>query len=319
MHGVIRVLREAALWVVAVLGSVSILVAVAAVAFGVTPLIFRSGSMAPGIPTGSLGLAQSVDASQLQLGDVVSVVWSDGTRVTHRVTGIEPFGDAVKLETKGDANAQADVERPVVSRVDRVFWSVPGAGYAFQELAKPYWVFGSGVIVGAIVVLTLVRPARSAPDERPGAPDDATGSPRRGAVAALAAGVLVVSAALIPQPTATLAAFTDAGTARTALGTGAVPAVPEVRCEVLGGLLDLKSVRLSWDTPSSSIGPITSYRVSGSGIDQVVTGNSITIPPGLLSIGTLTFTVQSRYGTWLSPGVSRQVLTVTSLLVVTCL
>ncbi len=72
----LRALREAALWVVAALGAVCLAFAVASVAFGVTPLIFSSGSMSPGIPTGSLAIAVSTPASELVPGDIVSVTWS---------------------------------------------------------------------------------------------------------------------------------------------------------------------------------------------------------------------------------------------------
>ncbi len=62
---------------------------------------------------------------------------------------------------------------------------------------------------------------------------------------------------------------------------------------------------------------MTSYRVTGPGVDQVVSGLTVTIPPALLTLGTINFTVQSRYGTtpWLSTGVSHQVDAITSLLV----
>jgi signal peptidase I len=346
VHGATRVVREIALWVVAVLGSVSILAAVAAVGFGVTPLIFRSGSMSPGIPTGSLGLAQRTDAADVEVGDIVSAVWSDGTRVTHRVVGVQDQGNGlVQLETKGDANEQPDTEHPIVDRVDRVFWSVPEAGYVLQEITKPYWVFGSGVIVGAIVVLALIRPRRPEEDAvEPAEPEvravvaadwpprgrvervaEAGTTPRhagartharRGGTAGLLAGaVLVVSVALLPAPVGTLAAFNDSAAGRSTFVTGTVPNVASVGCSITGVLA--KSVVLTWPAATGGLGPITSYRVSGPGVDQVVNGLTLTIPPGLLTIGTLTFTVQSRYGTtpWLSTGVSRQVNVVTSLLV----
>jgi hypothetical protein len=41
--------------------------------FGVTPLVFTSGSMSPSIETGALGFARTVDADDHAVGDDVSV------------------------------------------------------------------------------------------------------------------------------------------------------------------------------------------------------------------------------------------------------
>ena len=316
MHGVTRVLREAALWVTAVLGSISVLAAVGAVAFGITPLIFRSGSMSPDIPTGSLGIAQRTDAADIQAGDIVSVVWSDDTRVTHRVVAVDQRdGGFVELETKGDANSAVDTEHPLVDHVDRMLFSLPGAGYVLQEITKPYWVFGSGVVIGAIVMLSLIRPrdrkddaddrrsrsrsssGRSLPSNWPpvgrGEPagNDATcpmrhvgpaahGRHGRTSAGILASAVLLVSLALVPAPVGTLASFSDPGAATATYVTGTVPPVASVGCSITGTLA--KSVVLTWPAATGGLGPITSYRVTGPGVDQVVSGLTVTIPPGLL-------------------------------------
>lgn len=66
----------------ALAGVVCLLAAAAALTLHITPLVFRSGSMAPEIPTGSLALARSVPAEELKVGDVVSVTNAHGTRVT---------------------------------------------------------------------------------------------------------------------------------------------------------------------------------------------------------------------------------------------
>ncbi|NLG47963.1 MAG: signal peptidase I, partial [Gordonia sp.] len=63
--------RELALNVGAVLGLMCIVAAIASMLFGITPLVFRSGSMSPEIPTGSLAIARTVDAQDLRVGDVV--------------------------------------------------------------------------------------------------------------------------------------------------------------------------------------------------------------------------------------------------------
>jgi hypothetical protein len=80
-----HLLRETLLNLGAGLGVMCLLAAVAAIGFGIRPLVFRSGSMGPEIGTGALGLARTVPAAELAVGDVVSVVNSRGVRVTHRV------------------------------------------------------------------------------------------------------------------------------------------------------------------------------------------------------------------------------------------
>ena len=65
--------RELALNVGAVAGTVCILATLASVFFGITPLVLRSGSMAPQISTGALALARTVPAADLRFGDIVSV------------------------------------------------------------------------------------------------------------------------------------------------------------------------------------------------------------------------------------------------------
>src|SRR5690349_919870 len=75
----------------AALGVTCLLMAVAAPLLGIRPLIFLSGSMGPGIPTGSLGIAKDTAARDLHVGDIVTVPLSRGY-VTHRIVGITHHG-----------------------------------------------------------------------------------------------------------------------------------------------------------------------------------------------------------------------------------
>ena len=54
-----RTAREVLLTSGAVIGALCILLPLGALVFGVTPLVFRSGSMSPAIETGALGLARA--------------------------------------------------------------------------------------------------------------------------------------------------------------------------------------------------------------------------------------------------------------------
>ncbi|MGX1858004.1 signal peptidase I [Dietzia sp. NPDC055340] len=147
--------RELILNVGAVVGLVCIGIAAASMLLGVTPLVFRSGSMSPEIPTGSLALARSVPASEISVGDVVSVDNQQGVRITHRVVDLAPApaDHGVVATLQGDANPVADVSPYVFGQADRVFFHAPGLGYAVSWLTSPVAIFLGGALVGAVVVL----------------------------------------------------------------------------------------------------------------------------------------------------------------------
>ncbi len=117
--------REIALNLGAIAGLICVLAAAASFLFGIKPLVFRSGSMSPDIPTGALALSKTTPATDLQVGDVVSVENESGVRITHRVHEIVSTDGATStLILKGDANTDADISPYMVAEVDRVFFSV---------------------------------------------------------------------------------------------------------------------------------------------------------------------------------------------------
>jgi hypothetical protein len=75
--------------------------AIATSVFGITPLVFSSGSMAPEIATDDLAFARSVPAGDLRRDDVVSIASTSGVRVTHRLVAVERGGDRTVLTLKG--------------------------------------------------------------------------------------------------------------------------------------------------------------------------------------------------------------------------
>ncbi|XGU19488.1 SipW-dependent-type signal peptide-containing protein [Rhodococcus sp. 3Y1] len=96
----------------------------------VSPLIFRSGSMSPTIDTGALAFARTVPASEVLVGDIVSVSDSQGTRITHRVESIDQQGNNLAVaQLRGDANPIADPDPYVITEADRVFFSINRLGY----------------------------------------------------------------------------------------------------------------------------------------------------------------------------------------------
>lgn len=162
MIRIAKISQEILLTLGAILGVICILAALAAVFFGVTPLIFRSGSMSPEIHTGALALAQEVPASEIRVADVISAINPQGTRVTHRVIAVSPHADGtVALTMLGDANEVANPEPYVVTKADRVIWHLDGLGFVVQEIQKPPYVFAMGLLAGALLVFS-VRSRRAA-------------------------------------------------------------------------------------------------------------------------------------------------------------
>jgi signal peptidase len=167
-----RAFRELALTAGAVVGVVCIVAAVASMLFGITPLVFRSGSMSPTIGTGALGLARTVPASEIRDGDIVSVINDAGTRITHRVVAVQPTaGGAAALTLKGDANQVADLAPSVVTSVDRVFFHVERLGYAVSWLSSPTAAFLGGLLVGVLLMVGF----RPSVVEEPEGVEDARG------------------------------------------------------------------------------------------------------------------------------------------------
>ena len=81
--------------------------------FGYSFLVVQTGSMEPLYPQQTAIIAKRVDASSLQVGDVISFYSSDPTLkrnvVTHRIKEIkETENSSLRFVTKGDANVLED-------------------------------------------------------------------------------------------------------------------------------------------------------------------------------------------------------------------
>ncbi|MGX1770234.1 signal peptidase I [Dietzia sp. NPDC055343] len=152
----------------AIAGVVCMALAAASMLFGISPLIFRSGSMAPEITTGSLALAKTIGASEIRVGDIITINDERGTSITHRVVSIsEAGGSAASVVLQGDANPVADPNPYVVTEVQRVFAHLPGIGYAAAWMSSKTAIFLAGLLAGALMMLafgpsrTLGSPTRS--------------------------------------------------------------------------------------------------------------------------------------------------------------
>jgi signal peptidase len=138
----------------AILGACCVLAFMAPL-FGMRLLVLTSGSMSPAIPTGSLALAKETSASDLRVGDVITVPDGD-TLLTHSIVEISPSsGSQVSVLLKGDANQWADPTMHRVSAAPRVLVSVPHLGSAIAWFSHP--VGRLLLIAYAAVVLWMPR------------------------------------------------------------------------------------------------------------------------------------------------------------------
>ena len=191
-----RLLREVLLTAAAVGGAVCLLAVLAAWGLGVSLVMFRSGSMEPAIPAGSLALVRQTPAAEVRAGDVVTVDRRGTLPITHRVVGLEPDGTGtVTLTLQGDANAAPDAQTYPVDEVGLVLWSVPHAGFVVGALQRPevpvltvaavatlttwaFWPPAPGAASGAVSAAGV--PPHAAPAGRAASPPRADSSPARG-------------------------------------------------------------------------------------------------------------------------------------------
>ncbi|MCO1340134.1 signal peptidase I [Kocuria polaris] len=194
-----RLLGDALLNVAAAGGAVCIVLAVCAFVFDVSLLMFKTGSMEPTIPTGSVAVARAVPAADVQVGQIVTVDRPGQLPVTHRITSIEPAepGSAARTFTmRGDANRDDDPYPYTVEDVRRVFFHVPHAANVVVWFGNPY-VLG-GLTLGASVLVTWAFwPRGICRDE----PADARGGGRhRGAAALVLIAGAVGAQTVFPTP-----------------------------------------------------------------------------------------------------------------------
>ncbi|MGA9871016.1 MAG: signal peptidase I, partial [Rhodococcus sp. (in: high G+C Gram-positive bacteria)] len=264
------VVRETALTIGAIAGLLCVLATAAALFFGITPLVFRSGSMSPAIDTGALALAKDTPATELRVGDIVNVTNTAGTAITHRIVSVEaPGSNAVTLTLKGDDNDDADTETYVVSDAKRVIFSVPKLGYIVTWLSGPVAVFTGGVLVGVLLMIAW-RPSGARGNGKEEASDETvvepppepTGRHSRGTLGVLAVlstiGALGLASANTPTTLARGADSAPASSGSFTVGAGVVLAPTDLTCTTLRPGLGLTpSAQLTW----KSSGQNFTYRI----------------------------------------------------------
>ncbi|MET3903129.1 signal peptidase I [Paenarthrobacter sp. 4246] len=149
-------LQETVLNIAAAGGAVCILAVVCALLFNITLIMFKTGSMSPAIPAGSLAVVRGIPADEIAVGDVVTVDRPGKLPITHRVQSIVPAdGTARTITMKGDANAEADPAPYTVEKARLVLWSVPGLAHPLAAAANPVVLGATTVAVSALVTWVL--------------------------------------------------------------------------------------------------------------------------------------------------------------------
>lgn len=224
----------------AALGAVVLLGVVLGALFDVRPVVITSGSMEPEIGTGSLALVRTVPGGEVEVGQVVTVQTSTGSRVTHRVIDATPLdGGTVELRLQGDANPTPDLESYRVEEAGLVVADLPFVGYALSAARTPVGLVALGA-VAAVLVGFVMR----------------GGSPRLSGrrMETMAAIAVVVSAGCLPAVGAvsSRAAWVDpVDVSGTTLTAYAVPRPAIASCTVTGPALGQKTATIVWPEVTS--------------------------------------------------------------------
>lgn len=162
-RGVAKVLADVALWVAAVGGVICIVLVILAYAAGITLIMFKTGSMSPTIPAGSVAVVQRIPASEVEIGDVVTIDRTGDLPITHRVTSIGDGSTADErvITMKGDANAVEDPVPYTVTSGRVVLFSVPGIATIIVGMGNPL-VLGGITIAAAVLVVWAFWPREKA-------------------------------------------------------------------------------------------------------------------------------------------------------------
>lgn len=144
---------------------------------GARLLIFRTGSMSPTIPQGSIAVSVPVTAEEIIVGDVITVQRPDADLpVTHRVTEIRTPEEATteglppearELIMQGDGNDTPDARPYTITTARRVIFSVPRAGNALMMAQSPLGMGSMILLAGALTVWAFWPTKRPDPSPLP--------------------------------------------------------------------------------------------------------------------------------------------------------
>lgn len=155
----LRAGKETALTVLALAGCLCVLAVVAGAWLDISLIVFRTGSMSPGIEPGAIAVVQEVPASSLKPEDIATVQREGSSLpVTHRVVASEPDPSdhqKVFLTMKGDANVSEDPVRYNVQTAKKLLFAAPGLGYWVMRLQSPWFMGFCTVAMSSLVTWTF--------------------------------------------------------------------------------------------------------------------------------------------------------------------
>ncbi len=149
-------------------GALCIVAVICALLFDITLILFKTGSMSPTIPAGSVAVVRQIPASEVEVGDILTVDRPGLLPVTHRVQSVEDTGNNQRVITmKGDANSSPDPVPYTISDARLVMGSVPGLAYPLASMSNPVGLGAITIAVAALVTWVLwPRSERSTRKER---------------------------------------------------------------------------------------------------------------------------------------------------------
>ncbi|KAM9864403.1 hypothetical protein ACIFOC_02957 [Leucobacter aridicollis] len=186
---------NALLNVAALGGALCVLLVLLGTLMNVSIIMFKTGSMSPTIPSGSAALVREIPASEIRVGDVLTVDRPGQLPVTHRVTSVEGTGATRTITMRGDANETDDPAPYTLNSARLVVFSIP-------HLARLIVWFSNPAVLGILTVATAILVTWAFwPKPRDGRgsgasatePEDERSGPRH---AAPVASVAIVTAAL---------------------------------------------------------------------------------------------------------------------------
>lgn len=123
--------------------------------------IVEGGSMSPAFEAGSVVLVRPLEATALQVGDIITYRDPDPERaeiiVTHRVITVKPT-DPVSFITRGDANDANDpLPLPAANLIGRVEFNVPYLGFIFSFVRTRMGIILLVIVPAVLIIATELR------------------------------------------------------------------------------------------------------------------------------------------------------------------
>lgn len=149
-----KMIGDGLLWIAAAGGLACMALIILAFTSNITLIMFSTGSMAPTIPAGSVAVVQEVPASEISVGDIVTVDREGNLPVTHRVTSLVSGAsdDERVLTMRGDANADEDPFPYTVTSARLVLFAFPGLATVIVAMGNPIMLAGITVAAAILVV-----------------------------------------------------------------------------------------------------------------------------------------------------------------------